>query len=157
MNIEERFLVEDSDISLASLADEKPELALRDVDILILPSRKDENAFYSGTLEILDYLRENSDPTTVELFSTDGEYRELLLHSADHWIGVFWVSYVVVPLFINLISAYIYDKLKARDDDYVSLKVIVSGKKGKSKAISFDGHIKNLKKALDAVSELSDD
>ena len=153
----ERFLVEDSDISLASLIGKKPELELRDVEILILPSSEEKNAFYSGTLEILDYLHENSDSTKVEIFSTDDEYRELGLHSADFWIGTFWVSSVVVPLLVNLISNYIYDKLKAKDDDHVSLKVIVEGKKGKSKAISFDGNVENLNKALDAVSELSDD
>ena len=96
MDRKERFLVEDSDISLASLTGRKPEIELRDVEILVLPSSEEKNVFYLGTLEILDYLHENSDSTKVQIFSTDDEYRELVRHSADFWIGCFLVSSVVV-------------------------------------------------------------
>jgi hypothetical protein len=123
--------------------------------VLILPSHGTDDAFYAGSLDILDYLNENQ--LNADLFSTDEEYKELSLHGADLWLGTFIFQSVVVPIFCGVISSYIYDKLKAKPDDKISLKFIVEKKDKSSATVSYDGRVENVDKALNAVRQFTDD
>jgi len=123
--------------------------------ILILPSHGTDDAFYAGSLDVLDYLNENQ--LNADLFSTDEEYKELSLHGADLWLGTFIFKSVVIPIFCGVISAYIYDKLKAEPDDKISLKFIVEKKDESSATVSYDGRVEDVEKALNAVKKFTDD
>lgn len=123
--------------------------------VLILPSHDTDAAFYVGSLDILDYLKENH--INADIFSTDEEYKELSLHGADLWLGTFIFQSVVIPIFCGVISSYIYDKLKAEPNDKISLKFIVEKKDKSSATVSYDGKVENIEKALDAVKKFADD
>ena len=123
--------------------------------MVILPSHGHDDAYYAGTLDTLDFLNENGIDTDV--YASDEEYKELGLHGAEIWLGTFIIQSIVVPIFCGVVSAYIYDKLKAKDDDDIALRFMVENKKGKTIAVEFNGKVENLDKALDAIKSFSDE
>jgi len=155
----EKLTIESSNLRFNKLAEDSPELRELIVgsNVLILPSREEHNAFYTGTLDILDHMKESEGDLAIDILSTDDEYRELGLHGADIWLGTFIVKSIVVPIFVGLITSYIYDKVKAKKDDHVSIKIIVEDKDGESKAVSFDGKVEDFNKAVDAINEIADE
>ncbi|WP_198920012.1 hypothetical protein [Pseudomonas chlororaphis] len=121
-------------------------------DLIILPSHGTSDAFYTGTLDTLDYF--NAHSIDAEIYSTDNDYKELSLHAADFWLGSFFVGSVLVPLVCNLISSYIYDKLKAKEEDNVSLEIIIEKKDGSTVSLDFKGKVGALDKILDAARRI---
>ena len=154
----ERFNVSDGGPNFQELIERaSPELAseLQGKNVLILPSHQTQDAFYAGSLDIVDYLNEGK--LNADLYSTDEEYKELSLHGAEIWLGTFLIKDIVIPVFCGLISSYIYDKLKAKPDDKISLKFIVENKDKSSATISYDGKVEYVEKALSAVKKFVDD
>ncbi|QUM89533.1 hypothetical protein HWV03_12345 [Moritella sp. 36] len=152
MDIEEIFIVEDSEVSLKKLINDAPaELAafLKDKSVVILPSHGHDDLYYTGTLDTLDFLNENG--INAEIYATDDDYKELELRGADIWLGTFIIQIIVLPIFVNVVSSYIYDKIKAKSDDNISLKLMVENKDGKTSAVEFRGKVENLEKAIDAA------
>jgi hypothetical protein len=158
MDIKEKFQVEDEALTFEELISGAPEEitdALKGRDVVILPSHGTKGAFYSGSLDTLDYLNENK--INTDIYTTDEEYKELVLHGADIWLGTFFIKYFVIPIFCSVIASYIYEKLKAKSGDKISLKFIVEKKNGNTASVSFDGKVEDLNKALDAAKEFSDE
>lgn len=153
---EERFEVSSSDITYEQLAKDAPEELsnnINELGVLILPSHETVDSFYHGSLDTLDYLNDNGVKT--DIYANDDDYKELGLHAADIWLGTFFVKNFVIPVFCGVIASYIFDKLKAKKDDKISLKFIVEKKDGKTSTVSFDGKVEEVGKALDAVKEFS--
>ena len=140
-------LVRDASQPLAEL--------IKNKTLIILPSHGTVDEFYTGSLDTLDYL--NAHDVDADIYSTDEGYKELSLHGADFWLGTFFVCSIAVPVFCNVMSSYIYDKLKAKKDDDIALKFILERKNGSTVSISFEGKVENLDKALNAVKELADE
>ena len=158
MDIKEKFQVEDNELTFENLVNEVEEEIADDIkesDVVILPSHGTKDAFYTGSLDILDYLNENKIKTYI--YATDEKYKELGLHSDEIWLGTFFVKNIVIPIFCSVIASYIYEKLKAKSDDKVSLRFIIEKKNGNTASVSFDGKVDDLKKALDAAKEFSDE
>lgn len=158
MEIKENFQIKEEALTFEELVSNAPEEIsdeLKNKSIIILPSHETKDAFYSGSLDTLDYLNENK--INSDIYTTDEDYKELSLHGADIWLGTFFIKNVVIPIFCGVIASFIYDKLKAKNDDKISLKFIVEKKDGKTTSVSFDGKVKKLNKALDAVKAFSDE
>ncbi|MFC1580871.1 hypothetical protein ACFL4N_08165 [Thermodesulfobacteriota bacterium] len=156
--IKENFQVEDEALTFKELVSAAPEEiadALKDKDVVILPSHGTKDVFYSGSLDTLDYLNENK--INTDIYTTDEEYKELALHGDDIWLGTFFIKNFVIPIFCSVIASFIYQKLKSKSGDKISLKFIVEKKNGKTASVSFDGKVEDLNKALDAVKEFSDE
>lgn len=157
MKEKEYFEISASELTFESLSKLKPEIVRSGVGILILPSSPSHEAFYSGTLSLLDYMKGNSSSDVIDIFASDEEYKELAQHSADLWIGSFLVGSVFVPLFVNILSSYIFDELKAEEGDKISVDVIVKRKGGKSSSVSYRGDVKNFQKVIESIRNLADD
>ncbi|WP_336938567.1 hypothetical protein [Acinetobacter modestus] len=158
MDKQEIFSIKESSLNFERLIDDAPiEIAttLKEKNVIILPSHDHDDVFYAGTLDTLDYLNENRINTDV--YASDEQYKELGLHGAEIWLGTFLIQNIVIPIFCSVISSYIYDKLKAKNDDSIALKFLVQNKDGKTTAIEFNGKIENLSKAIEAVKNLSDE
>lgn len=154
----ERFEVKEESMTRAELvrkASQPLAEIIKEKRLIILPSHGTEDEFYAGSLDTLDYLNDNN--VDAEIYSTDEDYKELSLHGADFWLGTFFVSSVVLPILTNLMSSYIYDKLKARKDDGISLKLIIERESGSTVSISFDGKVEKLDKVFTAIKELENE
>lgn len=154
----ERFEVKEESLTRAELvrkASQPLAEIIKEKSLIILPSHGTEDEFYAGSLDTLDYLNDNN--VDAEIYSTDEDYKELSLHGADFWLGTFFVSSIVLPILTNLMSSYIYDKLKARKDDGISLKLIIERESGSTVSISFDGKVEKLDKVFTAIKELENE
>lgn len=158
MDKQEVFSIKESSLTFERLIENaSPEITttLKNKNVVILPSHGHDDVFYAGTLDTLDYLNENRINTDV--YASDEQYKELGLHGAEIWLGTFILQSIVIPIFCSVISSYIYDKLKAKNDDNIALKFIVQNKYGKSTAIEFNGKVENLDKVIEAVKNLSNE
>jgi len=157
LEIKEKFSIQEETVTFQTLIENSPDLAeeLKDKNVVILPSHDTKDAFYAGSLDTLDYL--NNSELNADISSTDENYKELGLHSADIWLGTFIVKNFVIPIFCSVIAAYIYENLKAKPDDKISLRFIIEKKDGNTASVNFDGKVENLNKALDAVKEFGDE
>lgn len=154
----DRFEVKEESLTRAELM-RKASKSLAEIikgkSLIILPSHGTVDEFYVGSLDTLDYLNDND--MDAEIYSTDEEYKELSLHGADFWLGTFFVSSVVLPILTNIMSSYIYDKLKAKKDDGISLKLIIERESGSTVSISFDGQVEKLDKVFTAIKDLKNE
>lgn len=158
LEFQERFDVSSSGITFEQLAKDAPEELVNSINetgVFILPSHETEDSFYTGSLDTLDYLNDNG--LKADIYTNDEDYNELGLHAADIWLGTFFVKNIVIPVFCGVIASYIYEKLKAKKDDKISVKFIVEKKDGKSSTVSFDGKVEEMEKALNAVKEFGND
>lgn len=128
---------------------------IKDKNLIILPSHETKDAFYAGSLDTLDYF--NTHNLDAEIYSTDDDYKELSLHGAEFWLGTFFASSIILPLLTNIMSSYIYDKLKAKKDDGISLKVIIERKNGSTVSVAYDGKVEKLDKVFSAIKELENE
>ncbi|MFA5983803.1 MAG: hypothetical protein WC782_07275 [Methylococcaceae bacterium] len=157
INRKEIFKVEDSTLTFEKLigdASQEIALSLQDKSVVILPSHGHDDAYYAGTLDTFDYLSENGIDTGI--YSTDDEYKELGLHGADIWLGTFFVKDYVIPIFCSIVAAYVYDKIKAKKGDNISLEFIAEKKDGKAVSVQYDGDVEGLGKVLDTIKSIND-
>ncbi|HAS6550790.1 TPA: hypothetical protein GRI54_24235 [Vibrio parahaemolyticus] len=154
LEIKNRFEVTNHDLTFESLLTDYPELSeeLDGKSVIILPSHGSDDSFYAGSLDTLDYLNDNG--VVTDIYATDEDYKELGLHGADIWLGTFFIKNFVIPIFCSVVAAYVYDKLKAKKDDKISLQFIVENKDGKSTSVSYEGKVENLEQAINAVKEV---
>ncbi|HGK8678118.1 TPA: hypothetical protein ACJ81D_003066, partial [Acinetobacter baumannii] len=127
--------VEETDLNFSTLKNEKPLILNRDVSVLILPSVRQNDAFHTGT----------------------EEYQELALHSKAHWLGVFLVAQVAVPIFTNVMSDYISNELQAKSDDEIEVNIIIEKNNDKNIKVAYRGKAEHINSVLDKVNELSRD
>lgn len=154
----ERFEVKEESLTRAELvrkASHPLAEIIKDKNLIILPSHGTVDEFYVGSLDTLDYFNDHN--LDAEIYSTDEDYKELSLHGADFWLGTFFVSSFALPILTNLMSSYIYDKLRAQKDDGISLKVIIERESGSTVSVSFDGKVEKLDKVFAAVKELENE
>ena len=154
---EKSLRIEKTDLDFSYFKNKKPLILDRDVSVLILPSWTEKDAFHNGTIEIFSYLQEKINQESVELFSTDEDYKELALHSRSHWLGVFLVTSLAAPIFTNVISDYISNELQAKNGDEVDFSIIIEKKSETNIIVSYRGDAEKVNDVLNTVKELSKD
>lgn len=117
-------------------------------EIVLLPNfnfrDKVDRAFQPDTISFYKYSMANkNNDINIELFENKGEEKVLALHSFDIWIPtILIVSDVLFPIAINLVSNFVYERMKGRpnDEPTVHFNLIVENKeKGISKNLSYKG------------------
>jgi hypothetical protein len=130
---------------------------LTNVDVMIVPEEDFRDyeipLFPSNMMELYDLLKEH---LNVEAAINDEDYSEVSLNSRVHRYGKFVVLSAVVPIFIGLLTNYIYDKLKHEDPkDEINLEIVVQDKSGKAQSVKYQGTAQNFNKVADKVKELA--
>jgi hypothetical protein len=148
------FDIVPSSTTKASLAEQDPALSCHlGADIVILPSRPQHQAFFTGTIDLRNFIRDQG--ASVDIWTTDETYKEIALHSVAHWLGTFLVQTVAVTLFLNVVSSYVFEWLRAKDDDTLEIHVIVEKSGGGSTEIQFRGPVEKFEKVVEAAKSLS--
>lgn len=128
-------------------------------DIILLPDMNIkegiDRAFQPDTLSFYKYAKQKSEDHKFVLFENDGEVRTLALHSFDIWLPTIWIgSAILLPFVINLVSSYVFEQLKGREKEEVTvqLKVEIEDRNlGKSASIFYKGSEKGLKDSFEKI------
>ncbi len=161
---EKQLKITDSEINF-NLIYEKPYVPqkyindIKKANILLIPTensnRYEHPIFPELTLEFLDYVKENTpDDIITDIAISDDDFNRLELHSTAVTVATVIVTSVILPIAIEVISAYLYDKLKQlhRKDNELSAEVNIIVQNGKkSKRISYKGPVKGIKDTLDST------
>lgn len=134
----------------------KPEilLELEKADIIILPNEsfngRELIAFPEETASLIDYIERNPEyGLIVGIPVSEEDYQELELHSNVVVLAGILVSFVLVPILNNLLSAYLYDVLRRYNQKELNAKIeITVEKNGETKKIKYNGPISKFKEAM---------
>ncbi|MDI9872598.1 hypothetical protein [Flectobacillus roseus] len=95
---------------------------ISDASILIVPFENLRDTpnpllFPIGTEEILRYFKEKlPSEQLIDICITDEDYQEFAFYSNYKRLGNFMVKAVAVPMFVTILSAYVYDKYIKEDN-----------------------------------------
>ena len=123
-------------------------------DFMVLPTKYDDNHYYFAqeSINFIKFCRNSSDKR-IDILS-DGDIQVRSLHSFDIWLPVIWIATnMLLPFAINLVSNYIYDKLKGREEDdeaQVEVTFIIKRKK-EEKSLHYKGDAKAFKETFDKI------
>jgi hypothetical protein len=110
--------------------------------------------FPQGTEDFYHFLLTNAGrDITVEACIEDGDYKELAQHADLLQLAQIVTTFAIAPLVINLVSAYIYDRLRSRVNktDVKAKVVIVFGEGKQTVEIAFDGPATEYQKVMEST------
>lgn len=157
--------IKESDITFESVycAEYAPkDEMLRQANCLILPYKNFREGidycFSEYAQEVVEYSRTNPD-IKMDIVATDDNYKVIELHSLLLSIGIFVATSVVTPIVVNVISSYVYDKIKELHEKKENVEVRVTfisvNADGTSKQINYDGPANQLETVVDQIKALS--
>lgn len=135
---------------------------IKQADILILPYEgfrdRSDYLFPEETFKLYDYIKGaiqvQGESLTVEICSSDEEYKELELHADVINIANIIVNSSVYAIVVGIITSYLYDKLKKYNKKDINTNVSITVETdGESKTIRYEGSIENFESAMKSVDE----
>ena len=127
---------------------------LNTTDILIVPQKYDEKEYYFSqeSISFIKFCREQTQDFSIDLLA-DGDICTRSLHSFDILMPVIFVATEIIwPIVLNLVSSFIYDKLKGREKEDAKVDVTFMVKRdGEDKVIHYSGDAKTFKKAFKKI------
>jgi hypothetical protein len=146
--VNDYFEIKESELSFgAVLKDENLSQVriseLQNSQMLFLPIRKyrkEEGYFFHSAMRDFYLICKNESPNNHFDFCTEkNNYKELSLNGSELFLGTLLIKDVVLPIFINLISNYIHEKLR-NSDDKINVNIIIEDKETeKNHEIAFRG------------------
>jgi hypothetical protein len=128
-------------------------------DILIVPVENfrnlEEPVFPQRTGEVFNFLKDNSPPEVhIEVCVEEEDYKELALYDDSINIGYFVLTNVVLTVFLNILSNYIFKKVfdKERKQEIKFTFTVVDEKV--SKTITFEGDVKDFLSSTEEIKKL---
>lgn len=122
---------------------------LDESDIIILPQRYKADEFYFAqeSIDFVKFCKRNNQEIKTDILANINEIPVMALHSFDIWMPIIWIcKNFFLPLTIELVANYIYDKIKGREHENVNLKASFIVKNGKkSIELHYDGDAKTFK------------
>ena len=134
---------------LAHVRDPALSASLRTTTLLMIPERRRDEmgpVFNPGTRAAFHHMRASlPEGISVDVASTDDEYVELILHSAEIWVPTLLLLFdnaSVRNVSLSMIANYVYDRLKGlsakqREGATVRSRVVVTTSKSGDKTVSF--------------------
>lgn len=127
---------------------------LNTTDILVVPIRYDDGEYYFAqeTISFLKYCRKTDPEHSADVLS-DGDIKLRSLHSFDIWMPVIWIgSSIVLPLVINLVSNYIWEKMRGREQEDAKVNITIMVQQGKNtKELHYNGDAKTFCETFEKI------
>lgn len=152
----------DSDITFDSIKTKKYypkeyDTELQSSDLIILPSDDSEIIFPEITTDFYKFLID-SNLMHSSIAISDDNYRRVEKHCDWIELGVILLNIIVLPVAVNMISSFLYDRIKKlnkKDDEVmVDVQIIVEETKTKkSKKIIYKGPVNGIEETLEKTSE----
>lgn len=138
-------------------------------DVLIVPSMMPAKpkAFMTGTMDLYAVLKAQMGDK-IEICIADDDYEEIELNSRTLRLGRFCVKDVALPLFVGVLSAFIYDRLIKEPEPVevtvempefqqpatVSFTIAVEDSLGKKKEFQYEGPAADYKEVAAEIEKL---
>lgn len=123
------------------------------VDFLILPYKYEKNFYFSQeAVSFLKYCRNLDNEHSWDILADDNiEIRAL--HSFDIWMPIIQVaSLVLLPISLNLVSNYIWDRMKGRENENCQVDVTFKIQDGeKVKELHYKGDATSFKDRFEKI------
>ena len=137
------------------------ECDIENAKALILPYenfREGYDILYpENTKELLRYFESNG--FKIDVPCSENDYKEIELHDSLIDLGIFLLNSAFLPIFLNLISSFLYDKFKkkGKDPSEAEAKIVINIEENKSKSIRFEykGTAKGLVDSLKQIEKIS--
>lgn len=135
----------------------------KDANLLVLPYQNIRNGveycFTEYASDFLSYLRKKPTNGIIsDIAITDDNYCVLEMHSILLDIGIILVQSGILPVALNLLSNYIYDKIKSihekPENTTVRFEMVAQAENGISKSLKYDGPASELDKVEKMAKEL---
>lgn len=127
---------------------------LTTVDLLAIPRKYQDDEFYFAqeTINFLKYCRLNNPQYNIDILA-DSDIRIRSLHSFDLWLpAIFIASNVLLPIAVNLVSDYIWEKMKGREKEDVKVDVtFIVKRENEEKSLHFCGDAKAFKETFEKI------
>jgi hypothetical protein len=156
---QDQFVVEKSETSFDAWLS-KPYISdqlrrqLSKSNVLLLPQEDFREGtgiiFPLGTDEFFSYLRENApEKVEVDILVEDSDYKEIALFSDLLIIlGSFFVTSIVAPIFVNLVSDYLVKKkLPKKTTNQVRIEILVERDEGTTR-VFYEGSVSDFHKTV---------
>lgn len=137
-------------------------------DVLIVPSMMADcpKAFMVGTMDLYAIIKAQLGDK-MEICIADDDYEEIELNSRTLRLGRFLVKQVTLPLFLSVLGAYIYDRIKEpepidvkvelpayQQSATVSFTIAVEDSLGKKKEFQYEGPAADYKAVAAEIEKL---
>ena len=158
--------IKNSDVTFESVytSDYVPsDLNLKKANLLLIPYRNYrpniEYCFGEYSEEFFRYVTENAvEGIRPDIAIADDKYQSMEMHSLLLDIGILIATSVALPIAVNLLSSYIYDKIKSmhekNENVNVRVEIISQDSSGMSKSIKYDGLASDFVAVKDAVNKV---
>lgn len=126
---------------------------LEEYDIIAIPASYNQDyLFAQETVDFIKYCREKDSEHKYDILS-DGDIMVRSLHSFDIWMPIILITQsILLPLAINMVSNYIWDKIKGREKDDADVDMTFIVKKGnREKALHYKGSAKEFKESFEMI------
>jgi len=128
---------------------------LNEADILVLPTPYENSKYYFAqeAVNFVKYCRAINKNIKTDILADSEKIEVRSLHSFDIWMPIIWIaSNIDLPIAINLVSNYIYDRMKGRENEECTVKLsIVSKNKDNFKELHYDGDAKTFKEKFEKI------
>lgn len=162
--VKKEFSVTETNITFDSILN-KPYIPreyleeIKRANLLLIPTenfREHRGVFFPEiTEEFFYYIKETkTEDVRVDIACSDEELEKLELHSACIIIPSIVVSGIILPIIINIISSFLYDKAKShnRKPEELSAEINIVVQEGKiSRQITYKGPVDGIKDTLEAT------
>lgn len=135
---------------------------IRKADILVIPEegfRGEKVLFPETTREFLDFIRDEiPEDLSVDIAISDKDFKKIELHSDAVNVATIIVNSLFFNVACGIIAAFLYDlakkHLKKPEELSAKIKIITEETKSKkSKMITYEGPISEVKEALEQASK----
>ena len=112
-----------------------------------------EYVFAQETIDFLKFCRENDSKHNYDVLS-DGDIEVRSLHSFDIWMPIIFVAQsVLLPFAINMVSNYIWEKIKGREKEDVQVEMTFIVRNGTmEKSIHYKGDARTFKESYEKIN-----
>lgn len=133
---------------------EETQNKLTTTDFLIVPTEYRDASFYFAqeSISFIKFCRQNDPEHSYDLLA-DSDIQVRSLHSFDIWMPVIWIaSEILLPFVVNMVSSYIYDKLKGREKEEAKVDVtFIVKRENEEKTIHYSGDAKTFKESFEKI------
>jgi len=157
--MEKNIIVKDTEIDFSDYYEQKNismevQSKFESANFLAVPYKYEQHEYYFAqeTIDFLKFCRSQSPEYSFDVLAED-DIQIRSLHSFDIWMPVIWVaSSVLLPFVINMVSSYIYDKMRGREKEDVNVDVTFLVKRdNEEKYIHYSGDAKTFKESFEKI------